>query len=213
MCEVALQPPFPLSRFFSDFRPNRAAHLGASVQRHLRACGLSTELTLEDLLQFALGSAKSARLPRTHTALHLQVHSLPPAASTTRGTVRGNETFGPSGDSLETKRRNKQAQQQENTGHQTDKSSNEQGHRAKEPQDQHRAQHRAQRRLQHAGAPFSPLLAAAQFLPIPLRCCSLDNRMHAFQTVSQHSLTLHSSSSLAHAVACDSLLTSLAVVC
>jgi hypothetical protein len=65
--EEALQPPFPLSRFFSDFRLNRDAHLGASVQRHLHACGLSTELTLEDLLQFALGAAKS--IPRTHAEM------------------------------------------------------------------------------------------------------------------------------------------------
>jgi len=68
--DEALQPPFPLSRFFSDFSLNRSVRLGSSVQTHLRACGLSADLTLEDLLQFTLGAAKS--LPRTHRDMKVE---------------------------------------------------------------------------------------------------------------------------------------------
>jgi len=68
--DEALQPPFPLSRFFSDFNLNRSVRLGSSVQTHLRACGLSADLTLEDLLQFTLGAAKS--LPRTHRDMKVE---------------------------------------------------------------------------------------------------------------------------------------------
>jgi len=40
------------------------------VQSHLRACGLSGGLTLDDLLHFTLGQSKVC--PRTHARMHVE---------------------------------------------------------------------------------------------------------------------------------------------
>jgi hypothetical protein len=65
-----LRPPFSLSRFFSDFRLDPSRPLGAAVQSHLRACGLSGGLTLSDQLHFTLGQSKLC--PRTHARMHVE---------------------------------------------------------------------------------------------------------------------------------------------
>jgi len=65
-----LLPPFSPSRFFSDFQLDPSRPLGAAVQSHLCACGLSAGLTLGDLLHFTLGQSKLC--PRTHARMHVE---------------------------------------------------------------------------------------------------------------------------------------------